>query len=237
MSRNEILKLLSEHLGDIEERFGATGVALFGSVVRGDARPESDVDVLVDLPDSRHVFAQYVGLKSYLEDLLARRVDLAPRGWLREHIRTAAEAEAVPVPQAAPGEGTARTRAAATADAAAGVSGDRQARAPAEVPAPEVSRVRRDAALELLSRDREAISSRFEVQSLALFGSVARDEATADSDVDLLVQFKEMPDFRRYMGLKLFLEDLLGARVDLVMAGALRPEIRPFVEAEAVRVA
>ena len=75
------------------------------------------------------------------------------------------------------------------------------------------------------------------VSSLSLFGSVARGEATEASDVDLLVRFEGRATFDRYMDLKLFLEDLLGRRVDLVTEKALREEVRPYVEQELLRVA
>ena len=78
---------------------------------------------------------------------------------------------------------------------------------------------------------------RFDVQSLSLFGSVARDEAHEQSDVDLLVSFRGAATFGHYMGLKLFLEDLLGRRVDLVTKRALRHELRERVEREAIHVA
>jgi uncharacterized protein len=55
--------------------------------------------------------------------------------------------------------------------------------------------------------------------------------------VDLLVSFHRPPGFDGYMSLKWRLEAVLGCRVDLVMDAALRPEARPIVEAEAVRVA
>lgn len=92
-------------------------------------------------------------------------------------------------------------------------------------------------AVDILSRHRLDLQSRFAVESLALFGSVARDDAAPGSDVDLLVSFRRPPGFDGYMALKWRLEELLGCRVDLVMDGALRPEARPIVEAEAVRVA
>ena len=95
----------------------------------------------------------------------------------------------------------------------------------------------RDAIIHALSTHREEIVGRFNVRSLALFGSVARGEARPDSDVDLLVAFDGDPGFDGYMALKWFLQDLLQRSVDLVMDGALRPEARPIVEAEAVRVA
>ncbi len=86
-------------------------------------------------------------------------------------------------------------------------------------------------------RRRAAEIAKFDVQTLALFGSVARDEARADSDVDFLVRFDGPATFDRYMGLKVFLEDVLGRRVDLVTERALRAELRPSIEREAVRVA
>ncbi|WP_232802361.1 nucleotidyltransferase family protein [Alloalcanivorax mobilis] len=76
----------------------------------------------------------------------------------------------------------------------------------------------------------------FDVRSLALFGSVARDEASADSDVDILVIFDGPATSARYFGLQFYLKDLLGRPVDLVTDKALRPELRPYVEAEAVYV-
>ncbi len=79
--------------------------------------------------------------------------------------------------------------------------------------------------------------SEFKIKSLALFGSVARDEARPDSDVDILVEFESPATFDRYMELKLFLEDLLGRRVDLVTRKGVRPELVPYVEQEARRVA
>ncbi len=78
---------------------------------------------------------------------------------------------------------------------------------------------------------------RFGVQSLRLFGSVAREEATADSDVDLLVSFREKPTFSLYMRLRIFLEDLLGAKVDLVTESGIREIVRPYIEKDAIRVA
>jgi len=75
------------------------------------------------------------------------------------------------------------------------------------------------------------------VQSLALFGSVARGEARPDSDVDLLVEFTDLPTFDRYMGLKFLLEEMLGRRVDLVIREDLKPRLRATVERGAMRVA
>lgn len=96
--------------------------------------------------------------------------------------------------------------------------------------------MRRDDALAVL-RAHVSDLRRYGVKSLAIFGSVARDEAEPTSDLDLLVEFEGVATFDSYMGLKLHLEDLLGSRVDLVMRKALRPRMVPSVEREAVRVA
>jgi uncharacterized protein len=94
----------------------------------------------------------------------------------------------------------------------------------------------REDVLTLLKAHRDEIE-RFGVESLRLFGSVAREEASADSDVDILVRFRESPTFSGYMKLRIFLEDLLGARVDLITESGLREAVRPFVEKDAIRVA
>lgn len=76
----------------------------------------------------------------------------------------------------------------------------------------------------------------FGVRSLALFGSVARDEATAASDLDFLVEFEGAATFDRYMDLKFFLEDLFHRPVDLVTKRSLKPLIAESVLAEAINV-
>ncbi len=96
--------------------------------------------------------------------------------------------------------------------------------------------MRRDEVLKQIDSHRAGLEH-FRLRSLHLFGSVARDEATAASDVDVLVDFEGRPDFDRYMGLKFFLEDLLGSRVDLVTLAGLKPRLREHVEREAVRAA
>lgn len=95
--------------------------------------------------------------------------------------------------------------------------------------------MRKDEILRLLSERRSDLE-RFKVKSLAIFGSVARDEAREDSDVDILVEFAETPGFIQLIDLKFFLEDLLGCRVDLATRDALKPRLRTRVEREAIYV-
>jgi len=94
----------------------------------------------------------------------------------------------------------------------------------------------RDPIVGLLSEHREALG-RFDVESLAVFGSVARGEGEPGSDVDVLVEFEGRATFDLFMDLKFFLEELLGCHVDLVTRKALKPCMRPYVEKDAVYVA
>lgn len=74
------------------------------------------------------------------------------------------------------------------------------------------------------------------VKTLAVFGSVARGEATSQSDVDILVSFEGAATFDKYMDVKIYLEDQLNCTIDLVVAEALHKRIQPYVEQEAVYV-
>ena len=90
--------------------------------------------------------------------------------------------------------------------------------------------------MELLTEHKPHLSERYRVTQLALFGSVARDAAAPHSDVDVLVAFDGPATSERYFGVLFYLEDLLGRPVDLVTEKALRAELRPHVEREALRV-
>lgn len=90
--------------------------------------------------------------------------------------------------------------------------------------------------LELLTRSKPVLAARFGVTRLALFGSTARDAAQTDSDIDILVAFDGPATSERYFGVQFYLEDLFGVPVDLVTEKALRPELRRFIEEEAVHV-
>lgn len=96
--------------------------------------------------------------------------------------------------------------------------------------------MKRSEALERLRAHREHLGKAFGVADIAVFGSTARDEAAAGSDIDILVRFDGPATSKRYFGLQFYLEDLLGCSVDLVTDKALRPELRPYVEREAVHV-
>jgi len=90
--------------------------------------------------------------------------------------------------------------------------------------------------LEILTRIKPILSQQFGVVRLALFGSTARDEATENSDVDILISFDGIATSERYFGVQFYLEDSLGCAVDLVTEKALRPQLRQFIEQEAIDV-
>lgn len=94
----------------------------------------------------------------------------------------------------------------------------------------------RSETLSLLQQHLPAMVREFDVRELALFGSMARDDTGEGSDIDILVSFDGPATADRYFGLQFYLEDLLGRPVDLVTDKALRPELRPFIEREAVHV-
>ena len=94
----------------------------------------------------------------------------------------------------------------------------------------------RDDVLNVLRAHKPILSQRFGVAELALFGSFARDQAKDTSDIDILVRFDGPATSKAYFGTQFYLEDLLGHPVDLVTNKALRAELRPYVEREAVDV-
>jgi hypothetical protein len=98
--------------------------------------------------------------------------------------------------------------------------------------------MRRDEVLGILREHRDSLR-RFSVKSLAIFGSVARGEAAPSSDVDVLVEFE--PDkpvgLFLFIGLKQYLEEILGCDVDLATPQALRDRMRERILKEAIHAA
>ncbi len=86
---------LEEVLPLLRERFGVTKIGIFGSTARGEDRPESDVDVLVELSPDHLTFRNFSALADFLEELYGRRVDLLTVGGLDPLIRQDVESEVV----------------------------------------------------------------------------------------------------------------------------------------------
>jgi uncharacterized protein len=91
-------------------------------------------------------------------------------------------------------------------------------------------------ALRRLNRNREKLRTHH-VRHIAVFGSTARDQATAHSDVDLLVEFEPGAPVGLFAYVRLldFLSDVMDTRIDLATPGALRREMRDEIVAEAIR--
>jgi predicted nucleotidyltransferase len=96
MSINQILKEKREEILSIASRHGARKVRVFGSVARGEAGEQSDVDFLVDMEPGRSLF-DIGGLLVDLENLLNRRVDVVTEAGLKQRIRQRVLQEAVPL--------------------------------------------------------------------------------------------------------------------------------------------
>ena len=95
--------------------------------------------------------------------------------------------------------------------------------------------LRCDEVIDTLRQQRETIAT-FHVASLILFGSVARDDANASSDVDLLVEFSQPVGLFTLARLQIYLEKLLGCTIDLGTPDSLKPYMRDLVIEEAKRV-
>jgi len=95
----------------------------------------------------------------------------------------------------------------------------------------------RDEVLSKLTAHRQELTERYSIAALFLFGSVARDEARPDSDVDLLVEFDKPVGLFLFIELQQDLEKLLGCKVDLGTKRSLKTRIKDQVLREAIRVA
>lgn len=90
--------------------------------------------------------------------------------------------------------------------------------------------MKKQEAVTTLTNHLNELEQKFGIRSLSLFGSVARDEASSSSDIDLIADFGKAPTFRQYTDALLYLEDLLGCKVDLITQGTLKPELILAVE-------
>jgi hypothetical protein len=94
----------------------------------------------------------------------------------------------------------------------------------------------RDRILQILHEHKPELTEKFDVKSLAMFGSVARGTATHASDIDILVEYYKIPGLFRFIELQKYLEELTGYPVDLVTRKALKSQLRDRILKEAVNV-
>jgi predicted nucleotidyltransferase len=95
MNRQDAIAVLRQH-GDALRSKGVRHAALFGSVARGDSRPNSDIDILVEFdPSARVTIFDYVGVKDYIAALFEGPVDVIDREALKPHLRRSSVRDAV----------------------------------------------------------------------------------------------------------------------------------------------
>jgi predicted nucleotidyltransferase len=95
MDKHGIIARLRENEAALRAR-GVTHAALFGSRARGDDRPGSDIDIMIEIePEAVQDVYAYVGLKSYIAELFVEPVDVVDRAALKPYVRPPAESEAV----------------------------------------------------------------------------------------------------------------------------------------------
>jgi predicted nucleotidyltransferase len=96
MGQIDLLRSKREELLATVAKFGLSNVRVFGSVARGDERPESDIDLLVDMDHGRSLF-DLVGCWLELEKLTHRRVDVVTEKGLKPRARSSVMKEAIPL--------------------------------------------------------------------------------------------------------------------------------------------
>jgi len=92
-----IRSVLSLHLPELRRQYGVQSLGLFGSYVRGDQRPGSDLDLLVEFDDRPMSLIEFIALENYLSDLLGVKVDLVEKETLKPAIGRHILREVVPI--------------------------------------------------------------------------------------------------------------------------------------------
>jgi len=91
----DVLAIVKKNNTFLKERFGVKKIGVFGSTVRGEAKEESDVDVLVEFESTKKSFDNFMELSFFLEDLFGKKVDLITTSGLDKYIRPYVEREVV----------------------------------------------------------------------------------------------------------------------------------------------
>jgi len=89
---------------------------------------------------------------------------------------------------------------------------------------------------QILSSHKEDLTKKYKVKEIGIFGSFVRGEQKKRSDVDVLVEFNELPDVFLLIDLEDYLKKILRKKVDLVRKGAIRPELKGIISREVVYI-
>lgn len=87
---------------------------------------------------------------------------------------------------------------------------------------------------EIINRSKKLLEQSYKVKNIGIFGSYAKGYAHKNSDIDILVDFYEVPDMFKFMQLEYFFRKLLGRKVDLVTRKALKPLIKSDILKETI---
>jgi len=85
-------------------------------------------------------------------------------------------------------------------------------------------------ALKVLREHKRELREKFGVKEIQIFGSYVRGDQKERSDIDLIVDFEDIPDLLQFIGLERRLEEILGVKVDLLTQESLSPYIRKYIE-------
>ncbi len=90
--------------------------------------------------------------------------------------------------------------------------------------------------LNFIKEHKKFLEERYKVKEMGIFGSFVRGEQEESSDIDILVEFEEVPDLLKFIELERYLEEILRIKVDLVRKSAIRPELKEIILKEMVEV-
>lgn len=93
-----------------------------------------------------------------------------------------------------------------------------------------------DEVKEMLQRHKGEITQKYKVKKIGIFGSFARGEHKKRSDVDILVEYKEVPGLLEFINLEIYIEKLLKKKVDLVEKDGIRPELKKRILNEVIYI-
>ncbi|MBI4555665.1 MAG: nucleotidyltransferase family protein [Planctomycetes bacterium] len=89
---------------------------------------------------------------------------------------------------------------------------------------------------EILAKHKEELKERYKVKEIGIFGSYAKREHRKKSDIDILVEFEEVPGLFKFLELEDYITEILGVKVDLVRKKALREELKDRILKETVYI-